>query len=349
MKQRSKTIVRKPTLYILITVLAVMLVTISFSFWTCYQAAKAENHIRYVGMMKVVAEKVAKTIRSMEMNANNVFDEVGEHLDSPESVIQALEERAKLNKEVRGYFAAFEPYYYKEKGEWFEPYVHQPDTTGSFVVRDVGSARHNYTKSRWYICAKGLISEKKPGDDLSEISFWSKPYYYYDGTSISGHYCTYVRPVFDNSGKLACVCGADMTFEWLSKAIAYTDRESRQDKLLNMYRMFRDFDFYTVILNNDGSCIAYPDGKRLPIIDKDVISDLEQKKTGMVRMVINDVPSLVYYGPIQNIDWSVAVVVPLQGIYKPLVMLGIALLILTTIGMIIIWFVCRRTRYVETT
>lgn len=39
----------------------------------------------------------------------------------------------------------------------------------------------DYTKSSWYIQAE---KETK--------GFWSEPYYYYDGTSISGHYCTYV-------------------------------------------------------------------------------------------------------------------------------------------------------------
>ena len=34
---------------------------------------------------------------------------------------------------------------------------------------------------------------------------------------MSGHYATYFKPVFDTKGRLACVCGADITFEWLTK------------------------------------------------------------------------------------------------------------------------------------
>ena len=51
-------------------------------------------------------------------------------------------------------------------------------------MSQVGSARHDYTKSNWYVQAE---KEMK--------SFWSEPYYYYDGTSISDHYCTFVQPI----------------------------------------------------------------------------------------------------------------------------------------------------------
>ena len=51
------------------------------------------------------------------------------------------------------------------KGTWFEPYVVHVDSS-DFEVRMVGSARHNYHKSDWYIRAKE-----------SSESFWSDPYF----------------------------------------------------------------------------------------------------------------------------------------------------------------------------
>ena len=64
-------------------------------------------------MMNIASEKIAKTVRGMEMNAMNEFDEVEKHLDSPEAVIAALQSKTSLNPEVRGYFAAFEPGYFQ--------------------------------------------------------------------------------------------------------------------------------------------------------------------------------------------------------------------------------------------
>ncbi|MBQ7471958.1 MAG: hypothetical protein IJS97_05990, partial [Prevotella sp.] len=251
----------------------------------------------YAGIMNIASEKLAKTIHGMEMNAMNEFDEVEKHLDSPESVIAALKSKTALNPEVRGYFAAFEPGYYPQKGKWFEPYVHHVDSN-AFEVRDVGSARHNYFKSPWYIRAK-----------QSSQSFWSEPYYYYDGTNISGHYATFVKPIFDKNGRLACVCGADMTFEWLAKELQRIDSGIKNNELLNSHLFGSDNDFYSIVLYKDGSCIASPEGKKVVMTEEFVVRDLERGKAGTVDMDINGVPSSVFYGPIEHVDWSVAVVV----------------------------------------
>ena len=200
-------------------------------------------------------------------------------------------------------------------------------------MTQVGSARHDYTKFDWYVRAK-----------KSGVSFWSDPYYYYDGTNISGHYCTYVKPVFNANGKLACICGADMTFEWLIKELQQIDDQSKMSDMLNILRMSRDFDFYTVVVNSDGSCIAHPEGKNIPFTDENVIRDLAEKKSGIVEMDINGVPSTVYYRPIDYINWSVAVITPKQGVQKPLLILGLCFLATTVLGMTVIWLVSRRKK-----
>ena len=315
---------------IMLETLAVFIVASGISYWIYYQAVKSASHTHYVGIMNVAAEKIGNTVSSMEMNAMNEFDEVEKHLDSPASVIAALESKTSLNPEVRGYFAAFEPNYFPSEGQWFEPYVHHVDDN-DFEVRQVGSASHNYHKSEWYIRAK----------DTKE-SFWSDPYYYFDGTSISGHYTTFVKPIYDKTGKLACVCGADMTFEWLSKEVQQIDDESRNNDLLNFFLLNDGGEFYTVVLNNDGSSIASPEGKPVKLTEDQVGQSLELRKSGMVETKINGKHSTVYYTPIERVNWSVAVVVTDQGIAKPMIKFGIILLLITILGMIVVWLACRR-------
>lgn len=315
---------------IMLETLAVFIVASGISYWIYYQAVKSASHTHYVGIMNVAAEKIGNTVSSMEMNAMNEFDEVEKHLDTPASVIAALESKTSLNPEVRGYFAAFEPNYFPSEGQWFEPYVHHVDDN-DFEVRQVGSASHNYHKSEWYIRAK----------DTKE-SFWSDPYYYFDGTSISGHYTTFVKPIYDKTGNLACVCGADMTFEWLSKEVQQIDDDSRNNDLLNFFLLNDGGEFYTVVLNNDGSSIASPEGKPVKLTEDQVGQSLELRKSGMVETKINGKHSTVYYTPIERVNWSVAVVVTDQGIAKPMIKFGIILLLITILGMIVVWLACRR-------
>jgi hypothetical protein len=320
--------VRKTILLIVATVLLLMLVV---SFLICHYAIMKQAHVGYMGIMNVASEKISKTVGGMEMNAMNVFDEVGKHMDSPESVIDALKSKTSLNPDVKGYFAAFVPNYFPQKGQWFEPYVHRTDSRGGFTVRDVGSASHDYTKSDWYIQALD-----------AKGSFWSDPYFYYDGTGISGRYCTFVKPVFDASGRLACVCGADMTFEWLTNELKRMDDATRRSDMLSKFRMFAGLDFYTVLLDKDGNCIAYPLGRSAPLKDEEVLRNLAAKKSGSIDVTVNGVPSTAYYAPMEHIGWSVAVIVPDHVVWKPLLIVGAILLGVAGFGLLVVWLVLRR-------
>ena len=320
--------VRKTILLIVASVLLLMLVV---SFLICHYAIMKQAHVGYMGIMNVASEKISKTVGGMEMNAMNVFDEVGKHMDSPESVIDALKSKTSLNLDVKGYFAAFVPNYFPQKGQWFEPYVHQTDSRGGFTVRDVGSASHDYTKSDWYIQALD-----------AKDCFWSDPYFYYDGTGISGRYCTFVKPVFDASGRLACVCGADMTFEWLTNELKRMDDATRRSDMLSKFRMFAGLDFYTVLLDKDGNCIAYPLGRSAPLKDEEVLRNLAEKKSGSIDVTVNGVPSTAYYAPMEHIGWSVAVIVPDHVVWKPLLIVGAVLLGVAVFGLLVVWLALRR-------
>ena len=235
---------------------------------------RAERNVRYVGMMNLVAEKLSKTVRGVEMNAENVFDEVAKNMDSPQNVIEALGSKTSLNPDVIGYFAAFVPNYFPQKGQWFQPYVHQDDSA-EFVLTFVGSARHDYTKSTWYVQG---VKEKE--------SFWSEPYYYEDDLNVTnGYYVTFATPIFDAQGRLACVCGADMTQEWMID------------------------QFYIVILNDDGTSFAHPDGDVVTMSDDAFVANLKNHHRGMADLEVNGVPSRVYYTPLRRTHWSVAIVV----------------------------------------
>ena len=329
MKQTFKVFVDKQTRNILITVLAVLFFFAFVSFMICRHTLTAEAQIRYIGLKNVISEKFSKTIGAMEMSAENVFDEVGKHMDSPEAVVTALKSKTHLNPEVRGYFAAFEPEYFPQKGTWFEPYIHHSDSS-EFEYSQVGSARHDYTKSDWYVRAK-----------QSSDSFWSDPYYYYDGTSMSGHYATFVKPIFDSTGRLACVCGADITFDWATKELQRIDNESKNDSLLNMGHLYEILDFYSVIIDKDGYCIVHPEGKSMPLT-KEQARVLTQQRSGMMDLEISGVPSTLYYSPIEHVDWTVALVVTKQDMQKTLLMLGLVFFLIMLIGIIVVWVACSR-------
>ena len=324
---------RSPRKHILIIASVAMIITLATALWIINRAMKAEAHVRYVGISNLAAEKVALTVHAMEMNAKNVFDEVTKHMDTPESVVSALQSKASLNPEVKGYFAAFEPNYFQQKGYWFEPYVHHNDRN-TFVLSQVGSARHDYTKSSWYLRAKEQKEE-----------FWSDPYYYQDNDEIglSGLYCTFVKPVFDEKGNLACVCGADITLEWLAKKLRHIDESARTDAMMNKF--FKGSQqFYTVLLSHDGSPIAHPEDKPLRMTDPEVLGNMARKTGGIKDMTVNGESARVYYAPVEDINWTVVLVVPKGEVRSPLFITSVPLIAITFLGIVFIFMVLRKKK-----
>ena len=217
MKRATDRKTSKTKRFVMLTVAAVMLVMLGLTFLICCYTLKAESHVRYVSILNVASERIAKTIRGMEMSAKNIFDEVQQHLDSPDAVIAALKSKTSQNPDIKGYFAAFEPNYFPQRSKFFQPYIYKGENNGQYVESQVGSGEEDYTKSELYIKAKKLGK-----------SYWTDPYYYYDGSDLSGHYCSFMTPIYDAEGKLACICGADMTCEWLTKELKQIDYASKQ-------------------------------------------------------------------------------------------------------------------------
>ena len=219
--------------FVMLTVAAMMLVMLGLTFLICCYTLKAESHVRYVSILNVASERIAKTIRGMEMSAKNIFDEVQQHLDSPDAVIAALKSKTSQNPDIKGYFAAFEPNYFPQRSKFFQPYIYKGENNGQYVESQVGSGEEDYTKSELYIKAKKLGK-----------SYWTDPYYYYDGSDLSGHYCSFMTPIYDAEGKLACICGADMTCEWLTKELKQIDYASKQNDLQNRFLPDKEPDLY---------------------------------------------------------------------------------------------------------
>ena len=319
-------LVKRTYTLIIILILAVT----GTAYWACWKVLQAETTVRYAGLQSVVATQLEKTLKGMEMSAANVFIAVENHLDSPEAVIDALKSEASLNPDVRGYFAAFEPNYFKEKGTWFEPYVHHSGDR-KYQLTMVGSESHDYTQSPWYISAK-----------KTQKAFWSDPYYYYDGTDISGRYTTYVTPVFDEKGQLACVCGADITFDWLGKELDRINDWCRNASMINEHLLMRDFKFFTALVNQEGVCIWSPGEKYVPVDDSRVLSDIKEGKCGTMHMIVDGEPSTLYYGPIEGIEWSLFIVVPTFDLQKPFLYIGIAMALLAVMGILGAWLILKR-------
>ena len=327
---------------VLLAVLAIMVVTLMISLISAFRAMKAETYGRYLGIMNVVSEKVGRILKTEEMGTMIVCDEVEHHLDSPETIMAALRE-SNIEGSIEGYFAAFEPDYYPQKGKWFEPYIHL--VNGEEVMSEVGSEKHDYLNADWYIRVK-----------KEEKGFWTDPYEYVDEAGNSHAFCTYVLPIHDMDGRFVGACGADMSLEWLVSDLKQIIATSRDEGMKDIDDKYNNLDFYSFVINHDGTYIAHPLEKRVlkenvlsyikgtdsQEYDR-VVSIMKQGLSGFASVTVDGTWSTVYFAPLECTQWWLVTIVSKRAISRPVVLLALSLIGATIFGLLVIWFICRRS------
>ena len=334
---RYHSFAKRLTKRVMLTVLATMLASMTLVFSIVYYGVKAETRGRYQTIMKLVSEKLENILSHEEVCARNVFAEIPNRLDSPETVLKALEEEMRLNSYIDGYFVAFEPGYFPQYEYWFEAYLDRND----LHARNIGSSKHDYFQRDWYKRGKN-----------EEDGYWTDPYF--DDWSEKDIVCTFAMPLYDRMGRKVGVCGADMSLKWLVKELNTINEKSYNTGLVNI-QLSSDFIFHTFIITSKGTYVAHPDEKR--VMQENVMSYIDQndeeavnavnemmaQKHGIASMTIDGNYSTVYYMPIKSTDWEIAIAVPKKTFWLPAIFVLTLLIVVTFVGLWLVYKFSRST------
>jgi sigma-B regulation protein RsbU (phosphoserine phosphatase) len=334
MTKKYKTFSGRLTRRVMLTVLATMVLIAFIILGVSFHAIKEETEGRYQGMMDVVSEKLGRIFLHEEICARNVFDAVWDHLDSPEGVMQTMEKEIKLNNYSQGYYMAFEPGYFPQYPMWFEPYMGIHDEK----AWNIGSENHDYFSRAWYVRAK---TEKN--------GFWTDPYY--DDTVLKDYVCSFCMPLVDSKGRLAGICGSDMTLKWLMSQLNEINATSHNQGVLN-FDFIKENSFHTFIVTRKGTYVYHPDQNRIlkdnvrshiDVDDLEAVQEMLQMKRGQSVMTIDGERSVVFFAPLESANWAMGIVVPQTTMWIPaLIMIGVMLVIIV-IGMVVVYLFCRST------
>ena len=58
---------------------------------------------------------------------------------------------------------------------------------------------------------------------------------------------------------------------------------------------------------------------------------------------------MVYYGPIEGMEWTVAIIAPKSDVQKPFTYMSIILALIAVLGIVAVWIICRQIKYAEKT
>lgn len=159
----GKRLMREIALFVF-GILVLMLVV---SIYASSHSMEAEFNQRYMSIVNVISGEVEKVLKTEEIYALNVKDEMEYRLNSPDSIISALKEELGLNTISGGYFVAFEPDRLLQLGKEYSPFIYK--SGGQTFTTDLSTILPDYLNSDWYIRAK------KEGK-----GFWADPYVFQD-------------------------------------------------------------------------------------------------------------------------------------------------------------------------
>ena len=293
--------------------------------------AMLQSETRAQHLIDGIEGKLETMVQVVKTATFNNRDEVEAHLESPETVFDALERVLRVNKRLVGCFAAFEPEYYKGQGRWFEAYAYYTDST-HIERQQIGSPRHDYFNGVWY--KKGFSLDRGADGYLTDP--------YFDDSVGSSLYCSYVLPICDREGQKVGVYGVDLNLDWIYATIIA--EENKVKKMENVENDPNDPDdnenaFFVQILDSKGKKIAGSE----TFDDKALQTILKKDSIGFKRMKVNDITYFVTSKRISSTGWTLVVGQHIHFVLLFGYFLGIIILFFMTVGGIVIFFFMSRS------
>lgn len=306
-------------------VVVIFVGSFSFLFFRSIMTVKQEAIQRATYTLEVTALRVSKLLGEVETITDNTERLAYRYL-VPDSIWNYSHRVVEMNPNINGCSITMEPNFFPQKGEKFSIYtVRLGDEVKTVVEGD-----YNYYEKDWYKKAydSGKACWIDPYNDFNEESTLSSPV-------MIASYC---KPMRTPEDKIVGVVATDLSIGDIGKAV--TSEKPYPNS-------------YCVMLGSDGRYFVHPD--RLKIIRQTIFNSEDAKenpalidlgnemiagKTGHMNLQLKGEDCLVFYQPIANTPWSIALVChtdDILGSYKRMISYLIPIFL---IGLVIILFLC---------
>ncbi len=252
---------------------------------------------------KRIAETLAKTV---EVTGNQMDRAQYETI---------LKSYIAVNDDTLGAGVWYEPYLYNAEERYFGPYAYR-DSGNIVYTEDYNDPKYDYHNQEWYVIGK----------NTNKAVAWSAPY----ADSVSGiTMVTATAPFYDPNKKLLGVTTADI------------DLSSLQDMIMNIKVGESSSAF---LLDKDGLYIAVADTDK--VMKANILQDDNKDLAALGQAIISGKrdkgvfegtggSNIIYYSPIPETGWILAISIPQQELYQPLNNL-MTRLIIVSIGAVLL-------------
>lgn len=323
------------SLMVVSLVAALLAVALFTMLYFSRRTIKQEAMLKAEQTLEGTVELIDDILLSVEQTTGNIYFNMYRHLDKPEMMEVYSRRLVESNPYVAGCAIAFEPNYYKNRGELFMAYYHRSEKKGR-IVRLETFGNKPYNQQVWYTepMKRGTPCWTDPLKDLDA-----------DDEAI----ITYCLPIYSMQGKPIGIIGVDVTINMLSR-IVLSAKPSEHS--------------YSVLLGTDGSFLVHPDStkrmhetaytlsERNPESSlKVAVGEMMAGQEGYKQFKMDGKDSYVFYKPfkrnavqgrfIDDLGWSVGVVYPEEDIFGDYNRLLTYVLLIAVGGLLILTLLCR--------
>lgn len=230
------------------------------------------------------------------------------------------------NEGVYGSTIAFEPYSFNDSKYYYSPYYYKDDD--KIEYKNLGTTKYEYFFQDWYQIPKYL-----------DRPYWSEPYFDEGGGEIL--MSTYSVPFYKYEGERKNFWGiitVDISLDWLQKIVSS----------IKIYE-----SGFAFVLSSNGTVVTHPDSSL--IMNESIFSIAEENNQPSLRNIGREMvsgkkgistidrvyieeESYLYYMPLHNHGWSMAVLFPKDEMYADLNMLSLLIIVIGLAGLGVILF-----------
>ena len=310
----------------------VLIVAVIFTISASFLFYLTKDYIQQEAIKRAtqILDNTALRINDIMGEVETTTDDMGWYIASqtnPDSIISDTRKILENNEHFYSCSISMEPYYFKRYGKYFSIYsVRDAD---SISTAQYGSDEFNYFNIDWYQKPKEL-----------QQGYWSDPFL---NTNPKADYkqeiiTSYCRPVYDYNGDFIGVVAIDLQQKWLSQAVTAVAPYPNSS---------------SIMIGTDGKYLVHPDTTKL--IYQSIFSDPDPRardkvihrgkdmiagKSGMQQVVVDGQNAFVFYRPIGNAGWSMAIVCPESDVFYGYYQLLYTVWGTIIIGLLVILFVC---------
>ena len=276
--------------------------------------------------------RINRILEQVEIASRNAMWLPTRHLDAPDSMYVYSRSILENNPDLFGCSIAFEPYYFKDRGQYFSVRSEYSDTKPG-VIESIqeGNDDYQYFCMDWYLLPK-----------LLDKPCWTEPYIDLDPdtTYVEEMILSYGIPLKDKDGTFVGVISTDISLHWLSQVISAVKPYPHS---------------YSIMTGRGCTYIVHPDTTKL--FYETIFTETLEKpdsaitalghamhagEEGMRQMEIDGENCFVFYKPLKKTQWSVAIVCPETDIFGGFNRLRRAVTLIVMIGLLLTLYIVSR-------